>query len=441
MLTKKLLCPFVSFLLCLIVLSCSKEIGWGILLWSLDDPYIPSGTVLPVYVRSNIEESWITGIPEEYRIGDQDMAEIPLPHLELLKSRGAAMRRAAAFAEYAVSYAEVLQDGLPVRDKPENGAKRAYRLKEGEIIKILGKVDGVQAISTSGTPLEGDWFRVLTQSGSTGYCFSNRLRIFENSSGPVIAAKPEIITGEDPSLDLVLSRIWYPELYKAMINSGILDLDALAKHWAFSPGVDTGKAHVLLPDVDLSFNYKKILKTGERSWVFEGSSLQINLESETSLVVQYDDENGTHAIPFVTLPVSADIVINRELERREALYQELFVRGPVYYSANYGTLTLVSDMHVNWDEMNLPEDMAPPSALGSGIVDMGVYLPASLAEQYTGAFTLRLDRVSGEPARLTFLYNLDNQGLRLEFVPRENINRSAVIRRDDSALVIYFSAG
>jgi hypothetical protein len=438
---KKILRSFVFLLLFPLVLSCSKEIGWGILLWSLDDPYIPSGTVLPIYVRSNIEESWIAGIPEEYRSGDKAMAEIPLPHLELHKSRGAAMRRAEAFSEYAISYAEVLQDGLPIRDQPENGAKRVYRLKEREIIKILEKVEGVSAISTAGSPLQGDWFRVLTESGSAGYCFSNRLRIFEHSSGPVIAAKPEIITGEDPYLDLVLSRIWYPEIYKAMINSGVLDLDALSKHWGFKPGVDTGKARVLLPDAVLDFSYKKIIRTAERTWDFEGSPLRITLESETGLLVQYDDENGTHAIPFVTLPVSADIVINRELERRQALYQELFVRGPVYYSANYGTLTLAFDMHLRWEEMNLPEEMAPPSALGSGIIDMGIYLSPALAERYTGAFTLKLDRVSGEPARLTFLYNLDNQGLRLEFVPRENVNRSAVTRRDDSALVIYLSAG
>jgi hypothetical protein len=49
--------------------SCTRLLGWGVLLWSTDDPLIPSGTVLPVYMRSNIDQVWVVGIPEEYRTG------------------------------------------------------------------------------------------------------------------------------------------------------------------------------------------------------------------------------------------------------------------------------------------------------------------------------------------------------------------------------------
>jgi hypothetical protein len=442
MLAKKLLGPIV-LLASLVFSSCSKEIGWGVLLWSLEDPPIPSGTVLPVYARSNIEEKWFAGIPGEYRTEQhQEMAEIPLPHLELFNSKGAAAKRAAVLAEYAIIYAEVLQDGLPIRDKPENNAKRVYRLKEGEVIKIIEKTgQGIAAISTAGSPLEGDWFTVLTESGSTGFCFSYRLRLFEHTAGPLVISKPEI-AGDDPELDIVLSRTWYPESYKVMVNSGNPDLNALSKHWGFLPGTDTGKAKISLTNADLTFPYKRISKISEGSWVFEGSPLLVTLQGDSNLAVQYDDEGGvTHTAMFVTLPASVDAIINREMERRQNLYQALFVRGPTFYSANYGSISFTSNMRFTWDEMgNLPSDIYPASALGSGSVDMGIYLQGDLAERYTGGLILKLDAVSGVAQNLHFIYTLDNQGLRMEFVPRGNMNGTTVTRREGSALVIYFSA-
>ncbi|MDR1928997.1 MAG: SH3 domain-containing protein [Treponema sp.] len=443
---KKLLKVLPALLLLSALLSCSKEIGWGVLLWTIEEPAIPSGTVLPVYMRSNIEEQWIAGIPGENPGGQQKLVEIPLSHLELFRTRGAALRQASANAEYAITYAEVLQDGLPIRDKPENGARRVYRLKEGEVIKILEKAEGVEAVGASGAPLEGGWFVVLTESGSTGYCFSNRLRFFEHTRGPLVVFKPEI-SGDDPDLDFILSRPWYPESYGAMLSSGSLDTEALAKHWGFIPGADTGKAKITLPDLAIDFPYRKISRAGERAWIFEGSPLLLTFQGEPGaenarLTVQYDDETGlTHSAVFVNLPFSVDMIISREMSRRQTLYQELFVRGPSYYSPNYGALTLSSDRRFSWDEMgNLPPGMFPPSALGSGIIDMGIYLPADLVNRYTGALSMKLDAVNGEGPFLTFLYTLDNQGLKLEYVPRENLNGPAVVRRDSSALVIYFSA-
>jgi hypothetical protein len=46
---------FLLAFLCGISVSCERTLGWGMLLWSTEDPDIPSGTVLPVYIRSNID--------------------------------------------------------------------------------------------------------------------------------------------------------------------------------------------------------------------------------------------------------------------------------------------------------------------------------------------------------------------------------------------------
>jgi hypothetical protein len=137
--------------------------GYGVLLWSIDDPPIDSGTVLPVYIRSNIEKIWVVGIPDASRSNRDYKLEIPLSQLEFTGSRNSAVQWAQNFSQYALSYAENMQDGLPIRDSPDNNSRRVYRLRLGEIIKILGTARGNPPISASGDPLPGNWYRVFIQ--------------------------------------------------------------------------------------------------------------------------------------------------------------------------------------------------------------------------------------------------------------------------------------
>jgi hypothetical protein len=79
-----------------------------------------------------------------------------------------------------LTYAEAVQDGLPIRSEPDNGARRVYRLKQGEIVKVLSRAERSPAMSGD-TPLPGEWLKVLTDDGSSGYCFSYRLKLFEHT--------------------------------------------------------------------------------------------------------------------------------------------------------------------------------------------------------------------------------------------------------------------
>ena len=292
--------------------SCSRPIGWGVLLWSTGDPAIPSGTVLPVYIRSNIEQVWVVGVPETYRKGKDgmDKTEIPLPRFELAGSRKAAEKWAAEFFPLSLTYAETLQDGLPIRESPDNGARRVYRLRGGEIIKILAPAEGSAAISAGGDPLPGSWYRVMAEDGSTGYCFSYRLKLFEHYGGPLEAAPAEEEDTEDPDLDALLAKTWSPESYGAMVNSRRIDLEELSKKWRFDPGQETGIARIYMPDLDMSFNYTRIQSTGSRSWRFNGTSLQMSLRRDTVLAIQFTEQGGAlRSLLFVALPVDIDDLI------------------------------------------------------------------------------------------------------------------------------------
>jgi hypothetical protein len=437
------LLSLLSLLFICAVSSCSRFLGYGVLLWSAEDPPVPSGTVLPVYIRSNIDHVWVVGTPKEYRSGENsiDKFEIPLSKLQLAGSKKKALKAAEDFAPYALMYAETLQDHLPIRENPDNNARLVYRLRQGEIIKILAPAKGVIAVGVTGSPLPGEWFRVLTEDGNTGYCFSYRLRLFEHSGGPLSAAPGVEAAEEDPDLEQLLSKKWSAESYGAMVNSGKINLEELSQRWGFEPGQETGLAHIKVENLDRSFSYTAIRPVGNRTWSFEGSSLQMYLRSDTTLAVQFTENGGAlKSLLFVALPSGVDDLIMQETARREGLFEVLYSRGPSFSSHNYGTLTFEENGRFAWTGYNiLVPQLIPVSALEGGLVDMRLFLATSLRDRYNGAFTLRFDTVSrAAEAELDFMYTLDNQGFRIEYVPPSGKDGITVVRRASSPMVIYF---
>jgi hypothetical protein len=426
----------------LLISSCSRLLGYGVLLWSVEDPAVPSGTVLPVYIKSNIDRVWVVGIPKEFRANGNraDKIEIPLSKLELSGSKKKALERAEAFSPYALLYAETLQDGLPIREHPDNGARRVYRLKLGEIIKVLTLVEGVEAVGASGDPLPGEWYRVLTEDGITGYCFSYRLKLFDHTGGSLAAIMLDQQEPEDPNLDRLLARTWSAESYGTMVNTGKIDLDELSHHWCFDPGQDTGIVRIKTKDLELSFDYTKIRSTGSQSWRFEGTPLQMNLRSETTLAVQFTGENGVlRTLLFVALPSSVDDIILQETARREELFRTIYEYGPIYSSNNYGTLTFSEDGRFSWNgNYLLVPQVISASALGSGVLDMRLHVSDVLSSRYDGAFTMRFDGIGGIRTTTDFIYAIDPQGLRMEYVPETSLDGVTVVRRASSPVVVYF---
>jgi len=426
--------------------ACSSRLGWGVLLWSMEEPPIPSGTVMPVYIKSNINKVWVVGMPEGWYTskGRNDKIEIPFARFELVGSKRKAKTRAEAFSRYALTYAENLQDGLPIRDNPDNNARRIYRLKTGEIIKILSAAEGSPAIGTTGEPLPGEWFKVLTENGSTGYCFSYRLKLFEHSGGQLAAANTvDTEKTEDPELEQLLSKTWSPESYLTMINSRRINLEDMSRQWRFDPGQETGLARIYVAGTDNNYAYTSIRPDGNRTWRFEGTNLSMQLRSETTLAVQFLEGGGsTRTLLFVSLPVSVDDLILQETARRERLYNEIYSQGPVFTSNNYGTITFIEGPPpagggtFSWRNFDLlvprfiPEDIE-----GDGTILMDLFLDPSLENRYDGAFTLRFTNTR---IALYCMYSLDNQGFRIEIVPDSSIDDVTIAWRGASPMVLYF---
>jgi hypothetical protein len=225
-----------------------------------------------------------------------------------------------------------------------------------------------------------------------------------------------------------------------MINTQRIDLEEFSQHWGFDPGLDTGIARIKTKEIDQAFSYTKIRSTGTQSWRFEGTPLQMNLRSDTTLVVQFTESGGIHrTLLFVALPSDVDDIILQELARREELFRGIYDDGQVYTSNNYGTLVFQEDGRFTWTgNMLLVPQVIPASALGSGTLDMRLSLSYALSDRYLGAFTLRFDGIGGAAVDVDFLYNLDSQGIRIEHVPQTSLDGVTVVRRASSPLVIYF---
>jgi hypothetical protein len=307
---------------------------------------------------------------------------------------------------------------------------------------VLSKSEGEPAISTTGDPLPGDWYEVLTRDGNTGYCFSYRLRFFEHRGGPLNLniEHTETEEAEDLDLQIVLSQKWYPEIYGTIAASEKIDLEELEKRWQFLPGQDSGLARIRVEDIDLTFPYTSIKRDGIRSWRFEGASLQMTLRGESLLAVQYSDEGGAmRTLLFVTLPTSLENLIVQETERRNVLYRNIVRQGPRFTSNNYGTLSFAANGRFIWNGNSLLVPQIIPSGTAeSGAVEMRLFLGPSLEGLYNGAFTLRFNSTEAAGLPVHFLYTLDSQGLRLEHIGEENLDGTTVTRRAASPTIIYF---
>ena len=111
--------------------------GYSVVLWNISEHQIKSGDIVPVYIKSNISHVYVIGTE------DGEKMEVALWQLTDPVKKGKIKNLAAKYEENAATYASVKLDGLPCRAEPVNTAKQVYRLRKGEIIKVIYKGNGL----------------------------------------------------------------------------------------------------------------------------------------------------------------------------------------------------------------------------------------------------------------------------------------------------------
>ncbi len=418
-----------AFALAALFVSCSGHIGYGVLNWSIPEQNLVAGDIVPVFIESHIGNVYVIGV-EKKRV------EVPLWQITLYKSRSKAKRAADARADYRYAYATVKLDGLPMRADPDNTARQVYRLKQGEKIKILKKGEGVPVL-VGNSPLAGDWFQAMTDDGSIGWCFSYNLDVFDEreSDGSTAVAEQ---TGPDAVLQNLLSRAWYPDLYRTMIEDNRVDIDRINVAWGFFPGNDAGVARIENENGVVTFPYTSIARGDDGKYAFVGSSLTVRVRRSDSILVEYTDATGMpQALYFASIGTTPADLVASEKERRAEVLAGIVSAGPGFTSGNYGVLRFLSGGSFVWSGYQLLSPTAiPASAGGGGKVSLPYFLSADIARDYDGALTFTFDQA---PSRVTFLYKLTDKGLRLEYVSESNVKDSVVQSRNLNPVIAFFS--
>ena len=416
----------------LVFCSCSKLMGYSVLLWSVPEYNLEDGEVVPVYIKSNISQTYVIGTHTE-----DERIEVPLWQITDPVSKGKVSNIAAKYSEYQHFYAKVALDGLPMREAAVNTSKQVYRLRKDEIIKVLYKGQG-QPVMSGNKAMEGDWLKVLASDGTMGWCFSYNLRLFDETEVPetVVVEETEEV---DTQLENMLAKKWYPESYETMIKRQRINLDVISSTPAIDFGVESGNVRFNSADINVYVPYTGIEKISEKTYKILGTNLSVIVKNSKLITIQSPNEKGLIiSTNLIALDESVDKIIQDEIKRRETLYLNIQDISHQFSSSNYGTLQFQDGNRFVWSGYQLlSPNVIPKNSGSSGTVVFDYFLDASLAFIYDGAFSFTFDK-NGE--KVVFLYKIEENGIRLEDATKASIKDNLIRARGSSPVVMFFSA-
>ena len=420
--------------MCLVLSSCSGIMGYSVVLWNIPEQKLADGTVVPVYIKSNISHVYVIKVPNS-----RDKVEVPLWQLSEPQSKGKAKKLAQKYAAYEHQYATCALDGLPIRADKVNTSKQVYRLRKDEVVRLLCEGEG-QAVMAGKNAMEGKWLNVLTDDGTQGWCFSYNLRPFTmNVDGTVNNGNNSSAAVEkDDVLDDMLAKKWYPESYSAMIKSGNIDLDNMQSTFGFDTGHDSDQVSLILADIDEEYQYSGVTKKSDNVYAFTDTPFEVTIRGKSLIVVQYTDENGMpRTYNFITLDANVDELISNEKDRRSQANTALRSLGPNFKSSNYGMLSFAENNSFRWtDNSLLVPSIISKDAGAEGKVSLRYSLAGNLKNKWDGVLTFKFNGMDGD---VSFLYKMEKNGLRLQDATQAEFDGNTIKSSAASALVMYFA--
>jgi hypothetical protein len=415
--------------------SCTRNIGYGLVLWAGEESPVQTGEILPVQQESQVQSTYLIRLP-----GTKELAEIPTWRMRLFTSKEEALKGAAEYAPYQNMYAYSERDGLPLREEADQEARRVYKLAEGQLVKVLSRVEQKVKVGS----YEDYWYLVLTDDGYQGYCFGYYLPMFTSAGDP--KAEVEALIARDPMLEALLGTDWRPEYFREMVDKGRIDLTTFGPGFGFFVDPVERQIRLIPGKRSYSYNYERVENVGANRYVFEGpeipsGGIRVNMQSDQRIVCTYSVGDQVLSSVFIAFEDDIEEIVARERERRERLAQTFSSRSRVLRSSAYGNIYLEEQMRFRWEDFGrLGEQIFLKPVRGAGTVDFPYYLSDGLSGSFDGVITFRFNEYERDQGT-SFLYSFESSGVRFEYVHPQGIENLEVIRRDSSPLVIFFSYG
>jgi len=422
-------------ILALFMSSCTRHIGYGLVLWAGEESPVRTGEILPVQQESQIQSTYLIRLP-----GTKELAEVPTWRMRLFASKEEALQGAEEYAPYQNMYAYSRRDGLPLREEPEQEARRVYKLAEGQLVKVLSR--GEQKVTIGS--YEDYWYLVLTEDGYQGYCFGYYLPAFSPSGDP--KAELDALMAQDPMLEALLGTDWRPEYFQEMVGEGRIDLTAFGPGFGFFVDQEERRIRLITGKRSYNWPYERLENVGANRYVFEGpetgsGGIRINMQSSRRIVCTYSVGDQVLSSVFIAFEEDIEEIVTHERERRERLAQMFSSRSRVLRSSAYGNIYLEEEMRFRWENFGrLGEQIFLKAVRGAGAIDFPYYLSDRLSASFNGVITFRFNEYEKDQGT-SFLYSFESSGVRFEYVRPQGIENLEVVRRDNSPLVIFFSYG
>lgn len=407
-----------TILLCLplLFLSCGKGLGYGILLWSSDESVITSGTSVRVMEESVVRESF-TIRPEE----GKDKIEVPQWRVKMFEEPEERDQALADYAPWANFYARCERRGLPMRSAPETaGDNTVYKLRDGQEVKVLFRQPEKVTIGN----LEGYWYELLTEDGVTGWCFDYYLQVYSVGEDNQVVMENQQ-TATDALLEQLMDTPFYPDYFSEMVSQRRVDLVSMNPEYRFYIDSTNKTISFKSREREVTEQYESAEMTAFHTYGFIGSSFTLEAYNENIISLQYSYEGKDYKDGMVRLSRPLEEILQAERERRQNLEQEFIDKGPSYVSDTYGELQFMEGGRFYWKDKSIliSRSILSSQAGNDGIFRFNRFPDSSLRSSYDGAVNLRFQ--NGEV--LNMLYTWRDNGLRLLYIPENNVDKTVII--------------
>lgn len=407
----------------LLFFSCAPTPDeFAVVLWPNTDSSLRPGTILPIFGSSDIDNSLM------YESETQEGTIEPWRTMRFSEEEDA-MEYATGFDPWKDTYALSLRTALPVRERPDRTSTRVYRLRDGEIVKVLDRQEQV----SDEAGFEDYWYEVLTREGISGWVFGYYLEL-TGASGRALDPREEH-DGTDRIVADISDEVWRPVYFAEMVSSGRIDLDRFSTRFGFFGDQEAQEFQLVLPTIQRTFTYDSYYSSDGRTIEFNGTDLLIEFSSEDRITVRYSANGRQRSDDFFLFPEEIDVIIQAERERRAEQLDRFLERGTGLISTAYGTMRLTDRGAITWSGFQrLVPAVLPSNFGGSGRLAFDVYLDDDLRGRYDGAAAL-----VAPSERIHFLYSFTDDGVRFVYVPASNVTDDGVVMAEPiSPVVIFF---
>jgi hypothetical protein len=447
MLRRVAIAVFAVTLTLLALASCGvRAAGYGVVLWGETDTALKTGIVVPVISGGTINSSYLVLVP-----GEKKPRELTAGLLRFFRGKADALAFARSFAPFVRTWAVSMKQDpppLPIRDQASQDGRVVYKLKPGQLVKVVGESAQAETIQQ----YSDYWYEVVTDDGFSGFVFGHFLKTFVATGNP--AEEAQRILNQDEMLDTILNNTWRPDWFRDMVARGAIDLTVFRDDVGLFPSPADMVVRLVLPQYSLEFHYTGVQKLGESTYVFTGSDLRVTALDDQRISIYYHYKDQRVAGLYTLMKGDVPDLITAEQKRRQAIFDSIASRGSTLSSSAYGTISLADGMRFTWSGFQkLVPSLVRADAGARGRVDFPYHLAKNLAGDYDGVITLVFDHggdtsaagnaaggaAGGAGFSVSFLFKATGGGLRFTSLDQDSVSNLVVTHPGLSPVVIFFT--